>query len=203
MNKLLISLNNSNGVLDHTIPVSIFGPLPSIGSYIVIQIKDLFKHNSEFLKLEINWSGLPDNLTEYYKGYEPDYSLSNLSYLVNFSIASSDKFHQINSKPLNLFNQDKSGFILPVSTFQFELHNILLLTPELQINGNLKNESDSKLKMTLISPEVAFGHSVFSKLYAEAAIKSSRFGWSIFRQKISLPNTPIVPIADEVIIYSI
>ena len=202
MNEHLIRLYGSNSELDHTFPVPIFGSWPSKGSYLVIRIKDLLKHRTEFLKLEIKWLGLPDNLNDYYKEYEPDYLLGNQSYLVNFSIGFSDKYYQINKIPLKLFDEDTSGFISPKSTFQLEIQNIVLLNPELERNGNLEDEFDGKLKMTLISPEVAFGHSVFPKLYSETIMKNERFFMRILKQKINLPNPPIIPIAKEVTIYS-
>jgi hypothetical protein len=69
----------------------------------------------------------------------------------------------------------------------------------LNINEN-KDSSErfkDRIKMELISPDIAFGHHVFSQLYTSIAMKNTR----LLSQTHNLPNPPFSPVAKKIIMY--
>ena len=55
------------------------------------------------------------------------------------------------------------------------------------------DENSSSLFIVLTSPEMAFGHQLFTEIYADAAIKSSKFR----KRDIALPKQPYTPIIEH------
>jgi hypothetical protein len=193
-------LANSSGLISESNPFYVFTPIPEVGSYVLICLDELISSEIEILTLEIHWLELPKDLAEYYNGYEPDFLFNNLSHQVNFSIGLDDDYYLINRHTLSLFNEDIStGHILQLSKFYLNIKDILSSKHFLNINKNEDNSERFKvrIKMELISPDIAFGHHVFPQLYSSIAIKNSRF----FNQKHNLPRPPFSPVAKKIMIY--
>ncbi|PKG43526.1 hypothetical protein CXF67_04490 [Psychroflexus sp. MES1-P1E] len=174
--------------------------MPQVGSYFLICLDELISSETEILTLEIYWLELPKDLAEYYNGYEPDFSFNNLSHQVNFSIGLNDNYYLINRHTLSLFNENKStGCILQLSKFYLNIKGVLSSNHFLYINKN-KDSSErfkDRIKMELISPDIAFGHHLFSQLYSSIAMKNTR----LLSQKYNLPNPPFSPVAKKIIMY--
>ncbi|HHG86582.1 MAG TPA: hypothetical protein ENJ82_17665, partial [Bacteroidetes bacterium] len=63
-------LFNDLGRLDSTQPFQAFGPIPQVGSYLLLGNTEVFRKNLEALKFYIEWQNLPERgLRHYYKEY--------------------------------------------------------------------------------------------------------------------------------------
>ena len=62
-----LSLSNSNGAIDGSIPFEPFGSIPEPGSFLRIQHPLILQRNLSSLELTINWNGLPQIGTDYHK----------------------------------------------------------------------------------------------------------------------------------------
>lgn len=194
-------LFNNIGQITEGIPFSLFGPIPYKGSYIVIGIEDLLNSEINMLLLEIHWLELPKNLKKHYEGYEKIYSFTNNCHQVAISVYLNGYYYSLGA--FCLFNEDRpnehNSFLLPISQFNLNIKDALSPIQCLQLNENKVNSDGFKcgIKIELISPTVAFGHSQFSNLYSEIAIQNSR----LFRKKNSLPNQPFSPVAEKILMY--
>jgi hypothetical protein len=188
-----LTLSNSVGNLDHSIPFSPFGATPVTGSFLRIQNPLILQANLTSLNLKISWNGLPQSrngFADYYRAYP--YSIDNKSFKAiitqkrNGNQSSGKQYYQ----PIDLFNTDgdflSNEIKVPVN-LQF-----LNFTNQAAASAN-NDENASPLFIVLTNPEIAFGHQMFTNLYAEAALKSSKYK----RNPIELPNQPYTPVIEH------
>lgn len=188
------TLSNSSGNLDHSIPFTPFGPAPVPGSFLRLQNPLILQKKLESLEISIRWSGLPQSgkgFTDYYRSYP--YALNNkvfkalITQTRNNSLSSGEQHHQT----FDLFDTD-GEFLLNENKVAINLKNLDFSNQIVQSGGNT-DENASQLFIVLTNPEIAFGHQIFSNLYASAALKSSKFR----RNPIELPNQPYTPIIER------
>jgi len=192
VNNLILS--NSSGNLDHSIPFTPFGPAPVPGSFLRIQNPLILQKNLESLELIISWNGLPQSgngFTDYYRAYP--YALNNKTFKAlitqtrNSSLTSGEQHHQL----FDLF--DTNGeYLLSENKVRINLKNLDFNNQIAQSGSNI-DENVSPLFIVLTDPEIAFGHQIFTNLYASAALKSSKFK----KKPIELPNLPYTPIIER------
>ncbi|HAQ18760.1 MAG TPA: hypothetical protein DCR40_05915 [Prolixibacteraceae bacterium] len=190
-----LTLSNSAGNLDHSIPFTPFGPAPVPGSYLRIQNPLILQKNLSELFLNISWIGLPQSgngFKDYYQAYP--YSIDNR--IFKAQIAQTRTGNHASGKQMNqpfeLFKTDGDTLSNEENEIEVNLQN-LDFKNQIDQSGSNKNEHADQLFFVLTNPEIAFGHQVFPNLYAEAALKSARFR----RKPIELPNQPYTPVIEH------
>jgi hypothetical protein len=187
-------LSNSSGNLDASIPFTPFGPTPVRGSFFRIQNPLILQKNLESLELTINWNGLPQSgkgFTDYYRAYP--FELDNnvfkaiITQTRNTSLTSGEQHHQV----FDLFDTD-GEYLMNENKVQVNLMN-LDFNNSISQSDHDANENAGQLFIVLTNPEIAFGHQVFTNLYASAALKSSKFK----RNPVELPNQPYTPVIER------
>ncbi|AOW20705.1 hypothetical protein [Urechidicola croceus] len=187
-----LKLTNSLGNLDNSIPFSPFGPTPMVGSFLRIQNPLIFQKNLSNLKITLNWIGLPQSkygFREYYKSYPFD--IDNDSFRANIT----QKRNNFNDKGqiINLFDVDNRDLLIDKKEEKIFLEKSNF-NNRIEIENDQVVENEDSLFIVLTSPEeMAFGHHVFNELYAEAAIKKSRFR----RKLVEIPKQPYTPIIEK------
>ena len=189
-----LSLSNSSGKLDNTIPFMPFGPTPVTGSYLRIQNPLIFQKNLTHLGMNINWIGLPqlrNGFENYYRAYPQKIDNKSFKAVLTQSKNSLRSVEKQNQQEVELFEMDgeylsnEKNITVKTSGFVYSPENIK--------SKNESDENSAPLFMVLTAPETAFGHQTFTEIYAEAALKISR------RKKTTglLPSQPYVPVIER------
>ncbi|MBC7605043.1 MAG: hypothetical protein H7255_20595, partial [Ramlibacter sp.] len=82
-----IVLANQYGRLDPSTPFMPFGPMPQLGSYLVFGSPEAAAKQLQRVRLNVEWSGLPQSLggfPEHYQGYDSDFP--NLGFKAKMSV---------------------------------------------------------------------------------------------------------------------
>ncbi|MEM6724967.1 MAG: hypothetical protein AAF598_13085, partial [Bacteroidota bacterium] len=88
-----LDLYNHIGPLDETVPFLPFGPVPSVGSYLLVGKQELFKKSLTDLSFHFNWQNLPDvegGWESYYKSYNQ--AIENDSFQIKLTALSENNF---------------------------------------------------------------------------------------------------------------
>lgn len=189
-----LTLSNSLGNLDTSIPFSPFGPVPVQGSFLRIQSPLILHKNLESLEFNISWNGLPQSgkgFEDYYRAYP--YSLNNSSFEATVTQNKNRKptSEEWSPKIFKLFDT-RGDYLLNEQKLEVNLKS-LDFRNQIGQSGSVPDENDSSLFIVLTNPEIAFGHQIFSNLYASAALKSSKFK----RNPVELPNQPYTPVIEH------
>lgn len=185
--------SNSIGNLDNTIPFTPFGPTPVVGSYLRIQNPLILQKNLTSLKLHICWIGLPQlqyGFAEYYREYPNEIDNPSFKAVVTQTRNSVSNVGQQAKQVIDLFEinneylSNEIEIILDPQNISFNNK----ITPNTGID-----ENSGSLFIVLFSPEMAFGHQLFTDIYANAALKSSKFR----KRDMALPKQPYTPVIEH------
>lgn len=171
-----LQLFNEYGILESSIPFQPFGPIPKVGSYLLIGKAELFKKDLTDLQINVEWHNLPDNkkgLRGYYKEY--GLGIANDSYKVRISALSDGEFFpaaEDNLREYRLFQDDEAdrqrvGNEVVFNDLDLKAFNIkpdYALTLPTVFNNELRS---GYFKMELTAPSVGFGHEDYSNIYAK------------------------------------
>lgn len=196
-----LALFSDVGPLDASMPFQPFGPVPKVGSYLIIGKAELFKKDLTDLKINLEWHNLPDHkrgLQGYYKEY--GLGIQNDSYKVRFSALSAGNFFPSTTDApetqpqFRLFHeaQAKDG-LEPVTTFDSLDLKLLNIKPDftLQLPPVFNNNARSGyFKMELTAPKVAFGHDDFAAVYTHAVSNNAN---PRRREELPVPKQPYTP----------
>ena len=185
-------LSNSTGNLDNSTPFTPFGPTPLVGSFLRIQNPLIFHKNLSELTLNITWLGLPQTkggFPAYYSAYPVPPKNEDFKAVVtqnknNIRAKDPRKIQQV-----QLFDSDdeyiNSEKELKINTVKLSFRD--------EAKSFTQENNGSPLYLVLSEPENAFGHPVFSDIYASSALKKSR----LRKTAINLPNQPYTPVIER------
>jgi hypothetical protein len=206
-----LMLFNELGQLNNDAPFFPFGPLPNRRSYLLFACDELKYKKLDHLAIYLDWFDLPDEeggFTSYYKEYP--YQMENEDFLISLSALSDYRFSPFSSSERQVFpiftldEEEKLKYTTSLTGIQRERLN---WTPEfkpVEPAPYTNNTRSGYFRLELINPEVAFGHSVYPQLFANATIENvtkSRGG--LFRRKKSetpMPREPYTPKAQQLAI---
>lgn len=186
-----IDLANEIGPISNNSTFQLFGPVPRVGSYLVFRSIEFLNKDIDQIIIQITWSGLPLNFSNYYEGYNK--GINNKSFKVNFSIFDDGNFNLLHEYPFSLFEEDrKDNSVLPISTFCLQVNKKLLFTKQ------PNNSSEYSFRMQLIAPKEAFGHSIFPTIFSKVIMHNSKW-WNLIRnQRLTVPSLPYSPVAEKI-----
>ena len=189
-----LTLSNSTGNLDTSIPFTPFGPTPVVGSFLRIQNPLILQNNLTDLKLNLTWLGLPQErggFSGYFRAYPKPPKNTDYKALVTQNKNRVNAGEIQNQQVIELF-ETKGDFLSNEKAISVNLGNFKF-TNQAQLSTNGLNEKATSLYIVLKSPDFAFGHQIFSEIYAKAALKMSRFR----KKNIDLPNQPFTPVIER------
>lgn len=212
-----LQLYNQVGPLNSSNPFFPFGPIPSIGSYLIIGNSEAFFKTLDTLHVRIQWYNLPRSsggFKSYYEGYNMPYG--NDAFEVRLSILQ-DGIWQPEEDGQQIFqlfqsvspskNGQEPPENAPLQSFTiFDEIDIFKLKapPEFnKVNSPIEYDHLSLqgfIKLELCNPHFAFGHSIYQGVLSKAMMENAQS--SILqrmrkglgsKEESPLPNQPFSP----------
>lgn len=188
-------VSNADGVLDPTKAFLPFGAAPRTGAPLYIGSEEAFSKQLDSLAVEWFWMDLPDNdagFSDYYGAYEWDQDTTNADFTATAALLHNGTWREASESTVQLFaNADTTttGQVL-LETEAFDVAvDIPSLGPSAKLNslqgGYQPGLKDGFIRLRL---DQGFGHDVFPRLYADAAILKATTA-----PATELPNQPYTP----------
>lgn len=201
-------LHNNIGQLSATAPFAPFGPLPKIGSYLIVGSTEMARKQLSSFAVDIEWADFPlvvGGFNSYYSGYDID--VNNADFLATASVLSNGTWVTVDAKtqpamPLfaTLLKSGMGGRIASHIRLlcngiarQFHPDNGLPLNKALEYSSSAKN---SFFKFTLAAPGFAFGHDIYPHILASRLIANARL--KRVRRQRAIPNPPYTPLINAI-----
>lgn len=189
-------------------PFELFGPLPDVGSYLMIGNSELFRKKVTGAQIDIDWDGLPQDyggLECYYAGYPV--TVTNDAYKMTLSVLSEGYWLPADPSKAPVFDlfstsecRTPEGYpsVQLDTTTQIKLGKFsdLNVVPDLRISDPLLYSIKSNsgfLKLTLTEPSFGFG----SDAYQEELAAIARYN-ATKKKQIPNPNQPLVPKVSDI-----
>jgi baseplate J-like protein len=201
-------LHNNIGQLSSQAPFTPFGPIPEIGSYLIVGCEEAAGKQLTHFNVDIKWGGLPSGIggfRSYYQGYNK--SVENMDFQINTTVLVDGKWLPENTKAivtsaLFKFKPDHdAGDVLSEESLLPCDPVMAYWTPLDYRNQVMKyryTPSSNKgfFKFTLAAPVGAFGHKDYPNELAQVLTHNAK-------QKIpqmikELPNAPYTPMIDSI-----
>jgi hypothetical protein len=195
-----LMLSSDLGGLDASTPFMPFGPIPKIGSYMLVGKAELFKKELTDLQFNIEWQQVPDH-AKGFKGYFRDYNagINNDDFKVRITALSEGAYYPlVNDLPLDysLFaphpeypqNVSKYNVWDDIDVRAFNIKP----NPSLQLPAAFNNEVRSGyFRIEFVSPKFAFGQDQYPVVYTKAVTNNAS---PRKKEDMPLPNPPFVPL---------
>lgn len=199
------TLLNNFGTIDLSVPQPLFGALPKLGSYFMINSQDIFSKNPDNITVNIDWFQNPQgSWSTYFSGY--DLGIKDEDYQVSLSFLNHDKWFTITKPPCrNLFqlsttkkvNQTKLSNKTTFREIKLSRYNRDRSTSKTEGTSHQK-KVDSLLKFELTAPSFAFGHQLYAKKLSEVVLHNSKLKKAEANQALEEPNPPLSPLVSNV-----
>jgi hypothetical protein len=193
-----LKLQNNIGALSVANPFHLFGPQPTLGSYLDIRNANIFNRYTRDFKIRLRWFDIPknkDGFKTYYEVYENNITNSSfkvgLSGLVNDnSVLKTDEQQLFELFEMNK-NPGRKQYLSDITSIEnIDLQNIRF-DNDLQL-GN-ENESASmkngSVRIELLEPTNAFCHKLYPVIFPKILMQNSKW----FAKKRETPNQPYTP----------
>ena len=203
-----VILHNQLGPLSTQAAFSPFGPLPEVGSFLVVGCPEAVAKQLTGCSVEIQWGGLPSGMggfKSYYRGYNgpQDYT----DFKISKAVLSKCKWFPANSEPAV---SDTLFQIRHASESKDMLHdtriiacNELLPYWNAAEYQNIPNETgytqsrkNGFFKFTLIEPTDAFGHKKYPQILSSVLTHNAR--QRLMKKLKEEPNAPYTPLINSI-----
>lgn len=196
-NQLL--LYNNIGQLSAMSPFAPFGPLPDIGSYLVVGHEEIRSKQLTQLSLDIEWGGLPglqDGFKRWYQAYAQE--RNNDQFVVSASALANSRWHPepgaARSPRLPLFSTHlKNGSPQLLAHQRINLDSAIAYhqpQDKQQRQQPLSYSTSTRsglFRLTLQGPEGTFGHREYAQLLADTLTHNARVKLPKFMRQLPLP----------------
>lgn len=190
-----VKLSNSNGEIDSSIPFQPFGPLPEKGSFLRIQNPLILQKTLSSLQFSVSWSGLPqvvEGFKDYYSAYPQNITTASFKAFMAQTRNLDRSASTLINKEFELFETDVERYIKNLKDIKVSLEDFKFTNKILEEDGIIVPTNNS-IYLILKTPDMAFGHGVFSQIYAKVVMQNSR----MFKKAVALPNPPYTPVIDQ------
>ncbi len=199
-----IKMQNNIGALSPGNPFQIFGPQPSVGSYLSIKNTNIFNKFTKDFMIRLEWLDLPKSpggFKTYYTGYNS--GIENDSFQIKISSLSNGLFipDPENQQKFRLFNTKKSvegSEILQDTTLIGGIDLKKMGFPnEMSLKGERESETqfkDGTVKISLDAPPEAFGHKLFPQIFPKVLQHNSKR----LNKALPIPEQPFIPVTKAI-----
>jgi len=189
-------LFNNMGVVNVRSPFQLFGPQPAIGSFLMLGSTEWLNRDITHLSINIKWpeSSLPKSFATYYKAYTVSPVYTNASFKINCSVVHNNTWHLLHTNPLHLF-EEQEGLLLPTRSIAFQVNKNLFMADPQTVSDALSRHQipgNGFIKIELVAPHEAFGHSLYAVTLANAALENAR------GHKVDMPSVPYCPVVEKI-----
>jgi hypothetical protein len=195
-----VVLHNNLGRLDPGKPFGPFGPLPALGSYLLLGAAELAPKRLTALSVNLLWGGLPTGqggFASHYAGYPAE--LDNRSFRVALSVLRDGQWQPVapaTRRPPLFASDDPAGPLDVHSTVSFEpamLRNHFRACADLAGTSTFdQNARNGVLRLQLAAPDMAWGHAEYPVLLTEAVSANLRR-----KRHVPLPGAPYTPLLES------
>lgn len=196
-----VDIYNDFGVLDARHPFYPFGYQPKIDSAFIFGNQEMNRKALKSVKIQLDWKDLPNTVTafkKYYAGYgidiQPNVFKIAVSALVNgsFQPEMSDESDWVPLFEIDVA-QDAPINISTINLNEIDLKNLGIFPDYYYQNANTFDQftQSGYFKFELKSPEFAFGHEVYPKVFSQTLMQKMKDNESLDFQ-INLPYTPLL-----------
>ncbi len=204
-------LHNQIGQLSALAPFLPFGPIPALGSYLVVGCQEVLGKHLTDLSLDIEWSGLPAKVggfVAHYRGYEaplkPDAVEVKIAALADGKWikagANTTLFEYATRSDGSVSNQVSPENRLSLKSV-LAFYKPSLPSPS-NANANRFSYTSATMnglfKISLEGPEAAFGHQEYPQLLSRILTQNAQKKKLAFSQ--ALPNPPYTPQISRVVL---
>jgi len=198
-----IAAHNNLGQLDANSPFHPFGPLPTIGSYLIIGNQEAAVKQLTRFEVEVEWADLPAEkgcFKEYYQSYENDFA--NDVFEAGVSVLNGGKWQpaaEIDQPRVKLFESKNDGI---AKTCRLSGEGVIKLSRPLEENtapaefGYDFSKKDGFFKFTLAAPIYAFGHKDYPFRLTKVLTENARL--KKIRLHQPMPNPPYTPLINSI-----
>lgn len=180
-------VRNDFGELETDKAFNPFGYTPVKGATLFLGLEETFGKRVTRLSFHINWKGLPENLKTYYEGYlGPTNSLvsSDEDFKVKAAIRRQGEW-------IELKNRKDESEEVPLFSDSLEFEPEIDSVKPVSYEKAGKSE-DGMIRLTLSSPDHAFGHKLYPSVYAKAIMSQMK------EKPAPIPNEPYTPAIDSI-----
>lgn len=200
-----LSLSSDIGTIYPNVPFQPFGPIPKVGSYLMIGKEEIFKKEITDLQFNIEWHGLPDDIKGL-RGHYKDYGLGikNDQFEIKLSALSDGTFYPLaeenpvvfkmfepaEENPLGIHHKTTIGEI-DIAALNIKPDENLVMSPTYDHETRA-----GYFKFEIIGPKVAFGHEEYANIYAKK-VKYNNDPKRKGPEKV-LPKQPFTPVMKSI-----
>lgn len=167
-----LTLYNNHGALNATSPFVPFGPLPKVGSHLIVGSREAFAKNLTRLGLRIKWDDLPpEGLARHYRGYGAGIEAASF----RATLSSLDEHGWQPAKPGERIEIPLWGQVDAHGAARYDCARVLpYLHPSEEGGEYGPHARGGFLKLTLAAPAQAFGHASYPLLLAQAFTRNAQ-----------------------------
>ena len=201
-------LHNNIGQLSAAVPFTPFGPLPKLGSYLVVGSTEMASKRIYAFSVEVEWSDLPKingGFATYYQGY--DVNLSNDDFLATVAVLGKGAWMPAGEQErptVALFHTEvrpgrgeriDNSIVWNCTriTHLFEPDDGVSVSKPLTYGPGAKN---GFFKFTLAAPAFAFGHEQYPHVLSSTLVNNARM--KRLRRQRPVPNGPYTPLVNSI-----
>ena len=198
-----LSLYNNLGQMPLDSSFDLFGPLPEVGSYLMIGKSELFQKQINTLEVNLEWDNLPNDFggfETYYDGYSG--AIKNDSFKVQLTALSNSYWlpTNLNSAPVfNLYSTYSCLTPQGYESVQLDKSSLIQLEGFKELGTSMSFDLKEPLKysvttqsgyfkLTFIAPKQGYGNDVYQKEFIEIATYNAKN-----KNQIALLNKPYIP----------
>ncbi len=202
-----VQLQNNIGTLSMASPFQVFGPQPSVGSYLDIHNPNIFNRYTKHISIRFHWFDLPRDkggFETYYASYPKNFG--NNAFKVAISALNDGRHQPVPElrQHFSLFEMGKEPGTMAYlsSTTEFEGVDFSKIrftnAPALDemVLGAENAYKEGSVRFELTSPEEGFGHRIFPGLFPEVIMHNAKR----FSKKMAIPNQPYIPVLSRIAI---
>ncbi|MEK6686526.1 MAG: baseplate J/gp47 family protein [Pseudomonadota bacterium] len=202
-----IQLHNNIGQLSPLAPFTPFGPIPEVGSYLVVGCTEAAAKQLSDFNVEIRWGGLPAGIggfKTYYQGYE---ECDNNDFQISTAVLTDGKWVPENTKaavlsPLFQIKPDLDAGNELSDHSKLSCGSVISYWDPLDYRSLAAELSYTPsankgfFKFTLVAPIQAFGHRDYPAILAEVLTFNAKQKHARFLKKV--PNPPYTPVITSI-----
>lgn len=201
-----VKLQNNIGPLSPANPFQLYGPQPTVGSYIDIKNTNIFNKFCKDFTIRLNWFNLPKEkggFETYYEGYSGH--ITNESFKLAISGLNEGRFipeHE-EQQVFNMFSMRKTPGLKQYLSPLTKINHIdfgkvrFANEPTLEQEENVVNElhfKDGAVRLELVAPNDPFGHKEYPIIFPKVIMNNAKR----FVKKLPTPNQPYIPVTRSI-----
>ena len=198
-----VVVHNNLGQLDPNSPFNPFGPLPIIGSYLIVGNQEAAGKKLTRFEVEVEWAGLPiekGGFKDYYRAYEND--CSNDVFEAGLTVLNGGKWQpgvEIDQPRIKLFESGADGI---AKSRRLSCQGVVKLFRPLERGlapaefGYDALKKEGFFKFTLTAPVYAFGHRDYPPQLTKVLTENAKL--KKLRLHKPMPNPPYTPLVNSI-----